>query len=78
MNDSDVQPLSEAPVGSECMIREICSAPETRQRLREIGFSENTVIRPVVRNSSQLICEVNSTRIGLHVRIARTILIGIL
>jgi Fe2+ transport system protein FeoA len=78
MTDADIRPLSEAPLGAECMIREICASPETRQRLREIGFSENIVVRTVVRNTSQLICELHATRIGLHRRVAETILIGLL
>jgi Fe2+ transport system protein FeoA len=67
--------LSEIPVGTDCTVHDIQSQPETRQRLREIGFNENAVIRMVAKNSSQLICEVHNTRIGMHRRIANDIVI---
>jgi Fe2+ transport system protein FeoA len=59
----------------ECTIQDIQSHPETCQRLREIGFNKDTAVRTVVMNSSQLICEVHNTRIGLHRRIADEIVI---
>ena len=59
----------------ECTIQDIQSRPETCQRLREIGFNKDTAVRTVVMNSSQLICEVHNTRIGLHRRIADEIVI---
>jgi Fe2+ transport system protein FeoA len=67
--------LSDLPLGLECTIQDIQSHPETCQRLREIGFNKDTAIRTVVMNSSQLICEVHNTRIGLHRRIADEIVI---
>ncbi|MFZ1977111.1 MAG: FeoA domain-containing protein [Bacteroidota bacterium] len=67
--------LSNAPLGVKCMIRDIQSNPETSQRLREIGFNKHTAVRTVVLNSSQLICEIHNTRIGLHRRIANEIVI---
>ena len=67
--------LSDLPLGIPCTIQDIRSHPETRQRLREIGFNEHTSVRTVVMNSSQLICEVHNTRIGLHRRIADEIVI---
>ena len=67
--------LSDLPLGMECTIQDIQSHPETCQRLREIGFNKDTAVRTVVMNSSQLICEVHNTRIGLHRRIADEIVI---
>ena len=67
--------LSDLPLGVQCTIQDIRSHPETRQRLREIGFNKHTSVRTVVMNSSQLICEVHNTRIGLHRRIANEIVI---
>ncbi len=76
MKREELQPLSDVPAGTECMIREINSTPETRQRLMEIGIRENTVVRTVMSNPSQMICEVNTSRIGLHRRLAQKIVIG--
>jgi Fe2+ transport system protein FeoA len=67
--------LSDLPLGMECTIQDIQSHPETCQRLREIGFNKDTAVRTVVMNSSQLICEIHNTRIGLHRRIADEIVI---
>ena len=67
--------LSDLPLGMACTIQDIQSHPETCQRLREIGFNKDTAVRTVVMNSSQLICEVHNTRIGLHRRIADEIVI---
>jgi Fe2+ transport system protein FeoA len=67
--------LSDVPLGMQCIIRDIHSHPETCQRLREIGFNKHTNIRTLVLNSSQFICEVNNTRIGMHRRIANEIII---
>jgi Fe2+ transport system protein FeoA len=67
--------LSDIPLGTECTIQDIQSHPETCQRLREIGFNKDTAVRTVVMNSSQLICEVHNTRIGLQRRIADEIVI---
>ena len=63
------------PQGSEFLIQEILSEPETCSRLKELGFCENAVIKTIVRGSSQLICEVCNTRIGLHHSVAKKIMV---
>ena len=68
--------LSNAKVGKEFMISKIQSTPETNQRLRELGFSENTKIRTIMNGSSKLICELNNTRFGVHHHIAKDIIIS--
>lgn len=68
--------LTEIPQGAEFFIQEIQSHPEACQRLRELGFCENAVIKTVVRGSSQLICEVCNTRIGLHHSVAKKIIVS--
>ncbi len=68
--------LSEIPNGESFLIQEIQSNPETRQRLRELGFSEHAVIRTIVNTSSRLICEVQNTRIGIRRRVAKDILVS--
>jgi Fe2+ transport system protein FeoA len=67
--------LSEVSAGNKFMILKINLPPETNQRLRELGFSEDTVIRTVVIGSSKLICEVNNTRFGINHDIAKDIIV---
>ncbi len=68
--------LSEIPNGELFLIRGIRSHPETQQRLRELGFNEHAIVRTIVKNSSRLICEVQNTRIGIHRRVAKDILVA--
>ncbi|MCX6150957.1 MAG: FeoA domain-containing protein [Ignavibacteriales bacterium] len=68
--------LSEVKTGTDFFINEIQSSPEICLRLRELGFTENAVIRNIVNGSSQLICEVHNTRIGIHHRIAKDIIVS--
>jgi Fe2+ transport system protein FeoA len=75
MNSRTLKKLSEVSIGSRCTIHSLNAHPETCQRLREIGFNKHTSIRTVVMNSSQLICEIHNTRIGLQRRIANEIVI---
>ena len=67
--------LSEIPTGKYFLIQEIQSHPDTCQRLKELGFCENAVVRTVINGSSQLICEVCNTRIGLHHNVAKDIIV---
>jgi len=68
--------LSDAPIGVTCVIRELKACPETSKRLRELGISEMAAVRPVVKNRTQMICEVHNTRVGLRRRIARRIVVS--
>lgn len=47
--------------------------PEVRQRLLELGFRENAVLRNVMKGYGNLICEVGNTRIGLDDEVAGNI-----
>lgn len=67
--------LSEMPSGTSAVIHEMQIPAEEDQRLRELGFCENAVISIVVKSASRLICEVQNTRIGLHHRLADSILV---
>ena len=67
--------LSEISLNAQCAIQSLLASPETCQRLREIGLYERTLVRLVARTSSQIICELHNTRIGLHNRVADAILV---
>jgi Fe2+ transport system protein FeoA len=75
MKTEQEEKLSEVSPGVQYTIQHLNAKPETCQRLREIGFHEQTAVRTVVKNSSQIICEVQNTRIGLHNRIAKDIFV---
>ena len=68
--------LSEIPVGRFVQIRELLSDPDICNRLREMGFCENAVVRLVVNGEGHLICEVCNTRIGLNHSIAQDIIVA--
>lgn len=68
--------LAEIPAGTSVTISRLESQPETCLRLRELGFCENATIRCVTNGSSQLICEVCNTRIGLNYSTANSIIVS--
>lgn len=68
--------LTQIPNGQEFLIQELQSHPEVCLRLRELGFCENAVVKTIVSGSSQLICEVCNTRIGLHHSVAKKIIVS--
>jgi Fe2+ transport system protein FeoA len=57
-------PLSRVKAGMAVRIKELSAPPEVTQRLREIGFGEQQVIRLLIR-SSNLICQVCNARLAL-------------
>jgi ferrous iron transport protein A len=67
--------LAHTPIGKSVRVSRIESKPETCIRLRELGFCEDAIIRPVVKGSSQMICEICNTRVGLHQSIAKEIFV---
>jgi len=69
--------LTEIPVGRFARIHELQSDPDVCNRLRELGFCENAVVRLLVSGDGTLICEVCNTRIGLNHEIANDILVSL-
>ena len=68
--------LAEIPAGVHFMICEMNCSPEAGQRLRELGFGENVIVRTIVNASTQLICEIHNTRIGMQRSLAKNILVS--
>ena len=68
--------LAQIPAGKTVRVYSLESPPETCQRLRELGFCENATIRCVINGSSQLICEVCNTRVGINHSIANAIIVS--
>ncbi len=70
--------LAHIQSGTTVRIQQLNTHPETCQRLRELGFCENAIIRCVTNGSTQLICEVCNTRVGLNHSVAKTIIVSAL
>ncbi|MGO8677641.1 MAG: FeoA family protein [Limisphaerales bacterium] len=70
----DVCPLSRVQAGAEVCIKELTTAPDITQRLRELGFCERQRIKLVARESS-FICQVCNARLGISEKLADSILV---
>ncbi|MGP8200642.1 MAG: FeoA family protein [Limisphaerales bacterium] len=66
--------LSRVKAGMSVRIKELSAPPNVTQRLREIGFGEQQVIRLLVRQSN-LICLVCNARLALSSRLAQMIIV---
>ena len=69
-------PLTEVPVGQRVRIAQLNSHPDTCNRLRELGFCENTIIRCLNNGNGNIVCEVCNTRIGLNKLVASSIFVS--
>jgi Fe2+ transport system protein FeoA len=67
-------PLSQIQAGVTVCIKHLAAAPETADRLRELGFCEDQNIRVVARHSSY-ICQVCNARLGISEKLAEIILV---
>jgi Fe2+ transport system protein FeoA len=72
LNQRLYRPLSQVRAGLPVRIKRLQASPEVNQRLREMGFSEDQQVR-VVLQSSHLICQINSARLGLSLGVAEAI-----
>ena len=68
--------LTDIPVGQRVRIAQLNSHPETCNRLRELGFCENAIIRCVNNGNGNIICEVCNTRVGLNQLVASAIVVS--
>lgn len=68
--------LTEVPIGQRVRINQLGLHPEVTTRLRELGFCEDTVIRPITRSNGSLVCEVRNSRIGINHAVARSITVS--
>jgi ferrous iron transport protein A len=69
-----VCPLSRVQAGTTVCIRQLSTAPELTERLRELGFCEDQKIKLVAHESS-LICLVCNARLGISKQLADSILV---
>ena len=70
----EVCPLNLVKAGVEVRVRQICAAPEVQNRLREIGFCEDQIIR-LLTSHTNLICQVCNARLAISEQLAKLILV---
>ena len=66
--------MSRVQAGARVCIKQIATAPDITDRLRELGFCEEQTIRLLARDSN-LICEVCNARLGISEKLADAILV---
>jgi len=71
---SPLCPLSKIRVGMAVRIKQLPAASEVTQRLREIGFCEETVIR-LLTSQANFICLVCNARLAISEQLAQAILV---
>ena len=67
-------PLNRIKAGVAVRIKQLCAAPELRDRLREIGFCEDRVVK-LLTSHNNIICLVCNTRLALSEQVAQKILV---
>ena len=70
----EICPLSRVKTGVAVRIRQLCAVPEVQNRLRELGFCEDQIIR-LLTSQSNFICQVCNTRLAISEQLARIIMV---
>ena len=55
-------------------IKQLCATPEVAQRLREIGFGEEQIVR-LLTSQANIICLVCNARLAISSQLAQIILV---
>jgi Fe2+ transport system protein FeoA len=69
-----VCPLNQVRAGILVRVRQLCASPELADRLREIGFGEDRIIK-LLTSHNNIICLVCNTRMALSEKLAQQILV---
>lgn len=69
-----VCPLSRVQAGTTVCIKQLWTAPEITDRLRELGFGEEQIIKLIACESS-FICQVCNARLGISRKLADAIMV---
>jgi Fe2+ transport system protein FeoA len=70
----EVCPLSRVKAGVAVRIKQLRANPETQNRLRELGFCEDQIIR-LLTSQANFICQVCNTRLAISEQLAQMILV---
>jgi Fe2+ transport system protein FeoA len=71
---NSICPLSQVKAGTTVRIKQLVASPETAQRLREIGFCEEQIIK-LLTAQANVICQVCNARLGIGSQLAEAILV---
>jgi Fe2+ transport system protein FeoA len=70
-------PLSQLPPGASGWVQALTGAPDFRQRVRELGFAESTLVR-LIGGRGPFLCQVNGARIAIGASAAAQIVVATL
>ncbi len=70
----EVCPLSHVKAGVAVRIKQLCASPELQNRLRELGFCEDQIIR-LLTSQTNFICQVCNARLAISEQLAKIILV---
>jgi Fe2+ transport system protein FeoA len=70
----EVCPLSRVKAGVAVRIRQLCAGPEMQDRLRELGFCEDQIIR-LLTSQANFICQVCNARLAISQQLAQLIMV---
>ena len=71
---SNLCPLNRVKLGLAVRVKKLLTAPEVAQRLREIGFCEESVVK-LLASQANVICLVCNARMALSHTLAESILV---
>ena len=60
----EICPLNRVKAGVAVRIRRLCAVPEMQNRLRELGFCEDQIIR-LLTSQANFICQVCNARLAI-------------
>ncbi len=67
-------PLSRVKAGVAVRIKRLCASPEMQNRLRELGFCEDQIIR-LLTSQTNFICQVCNARLAISEQLAHVIMV---
>ena len=70
----DLCPLSRVKAGVAVRIKQLCASPELQNRLRELGFCEDQIIK-LLTSRTNFICQVCNARLAISEHLAQLILV---
>ena len=73
-SECEICPLNEVRAGIAVRIKRLCTGPEMQNRLRELGFCEDQVIR-LLTSQNNFICQVCNARLAISEQLARLIMV---
>ena len=70
----EICPLSRVQAGVAVRIKQLCASPDLQNRLRELGFCEDQIIR-LLTSQTNFICQVCNARLAISEQLAKIILV---